>query len=455
MNQSGLPMFHVPPIDMRGGDEIENELDEEFAFHLEQSARDLRNEGRSSTEAQREARARFGDIETIKRDCKRIAMKERIMLQRINLALMIVVLIVVGLVSVQMFTTQSYNTLALQAITADLAQMKFDVGNKDNKPSVFIEGDVGRPGPYALPIGGRLTLSRFFKAAGGLTSSSSHVKVFRNVNGRQAVVVDRTIDMPDDLGEDDIDLEPDDVILVTATGVASSSTASGSASVLVEGAVERPGWYPIITQNGATYLHEIFDRAGVKEQMWFKTDQSELTPTNHFLGDDPTRRVLKPDQEIRVYDTIPDQDRRADRRFRRPPSPGLWREIDQKGIPVESGQALSIDRPRIDPSEMGKPAAVYGPWCELRDGQSRPISLQLCDARKAFMFDSGRSRALGIATWSYSRGPRHADGDWERVSLRLSSGSEAREWIYFEPVEMETDNEDAPAGNAVESDEGA
>ncbi len=349
MNQPGRLIFHVPPIDMRGGDEIESELDEECAFHLDQSARDLKNEGRSSTEAAHEARARFGDVETIKRDCKRIAMKERIMLQRINLALMIVVLVVVGLVNVQMFTTQQYNTLALQAITADLAQIKLD-------------GAVAR----------------------------------------------------------------------NTGAVGSSSTPSTSASVLVQGAVERPGWYSIITQDGATHVHEVLQRAGVKEQMWFDGDGFALSLTDHYLAADPVLQVLKPGQEIRVYDAIPTRHRRASR----PSSssrltPGLWREVDKNGESIEEGRSLVIGELPLDPYDP--------PWGELRNETTHEsIRLEFCDASRAFMFDETRSRAFGVAKW----GPQRFGEDWLLV-INPSPTRSADAWIYFEHVASQTEEGDA------------
>ncbi len=99
------------------------------------------------------------------------------MLQRVNLVLMIVVMAVVVAVGAQVYITQRYNTLALQAITADLARMKFDAAAVERERSgasaagnvgsdagsetarVLVEGDVTGVGWHAIDMdrGTRLT----------------------------------------------------------------------------------------------------------------------------------------------------------------------------------------------------------------------------------------------------------------------------------------------------------
>lgn len=127
------------------------------------------------------------------------------MLQRINLVLMIVVLIVVGLVSLQMYITQ-------KTLTADLAQMRKEANSSG---VVYLAGDVLRPGVFSLPKDG-LRLSRFFAAAGELTGLPVLVEVKRTEDGKDVVVVQKTISSSDELGDHDIELQPDDLITVTA-----------------------------------------------------------------------------------------------------------------------------------------------------------------------------------------------------------------------------------------------
>lgn len=149
--QSKLPL---PRPEHRSNQEIEDDLDAEFAFHLEQSTRDVMNErGLVREDASDVARARFGDVESIKKRCKRIALEERIMLQRVNFVMMLIVaLLVIGL-GIQVLVTQRYNTLALQAITADLARMKFEAqtpSTANSTASVLVQGDVHKPGWYPI-----------------------------------------------------------------------------------------------------------------------------------------------------------------------------------------------------------------------------------------------------------------------------------------------------------------
>ena len=51
---------------------VADEIDDEFALHIQLTAQDLQDEGLSPTEARREAMRRFGRAERIKRDCMRV-----------------------------------------------------------------------------------------------------------------------------------------------------------------------------------------------------------------------------------------------------------------------------------------------------------------------------------------------------------------------------------------------
>src|SRR5690606_26564710 len=87
----------LPPPEHRPKHEIEAEIREEIEFHLAMTAERIAEEERMDSEAAKsEALKRFGDPDTITRECARIALKERIMLQRINTAL--IALVAIGLV---------------------------------------------------------------------------------------------------------------------------------------------------------------------------------------------------------------------------------------------------------------------------------------------------------------------------------------------------------------------
>jgi len=153
-----LPFF-IPPPDSRSESEIEADIADEILFHLRESAREFREAGETEEAARALAKEQFGNVEGYKRQMKRIALKERIMLQRINLALMIIVILVVGAVSVQVFTTQRYNTLALQAITAKLADMETSAQSAAKTGYVIVEGDLEKPGRYAFSLEDNETLN--------------------------------------------------------------------------------------------------------------------------------------------------------------------------------------------------------------------------------------------------------------------------------------------------------
>jgi hypothetical protein len=122
--QSRLP-FLGPP-ERRDNSQIDGDLDEEFAFHLEMKTRDLMLEGHNAETARGLALACFGNVELIKQRCKRIALEERIMLQRVNFVLMIVVALMVIGVGAQVMITQRHNTVALMDITSQISKMRLD-----------------------------------------------------------------------------------------------------------------------------------------------------------------------------------------------------------------------------------------------------------------------------------------------------------------------------------------
>lgn len=158
----------LPPPDRRSETEIEAELDDEFAFHIEQIERELKEAGIAHAEARLAALARFGNVDRIKKRCKRIVMEERVMLQQINAVLMVIVLITVAFLSVQVYTTQRYNTLALQDITTQLTKMRLDAAleardrgwvapgsadeanqsgsDQSNTTRILVAGDIESPG---------------------------------------------------------------------------------------------------------------------------------------------------------------------------------------------------------------------------------------------------------------------------------------------------------------------
>lgn len=70
--------------------EIEREIAEEIAFHLEQRTRELVEQGMAEGEARIEAERRFGSPERVRAQCRSVQLGERIMLQRVNFVLNLV-----------------------------------------------------------------------------------------------------------------------------------------------------------------------------------------------------------------------------------------------------------------------------------------------------------------------------------------------------------------------------
>ena len=168
MSGSLFARFHLPRLDPRAPEQIAADLDDEFAFHLDEIERELVETGHAPTDARAAARQRFGEVDRIKKQCMRLALGERIMLQRLNSVLMVTVLIAVGLVSVQLFflTNQLKRTIPIpvEMVAAP----------------VLIDGDVARPAYYALgDDGGEVTLLHELLAEVGGISANQRVSLIR------------------------------------------------------------------------------------------------------------------------------------------------------------------------------------------------------------------------------------------------------------------------------------
>lgn len=116
----------LPPIDPRTPQQIDSDIEDEFAFHLAMLEDAERAAGADEPAAKAIAQRRFGDAAKWRKRCRRIALKERVMLQRINFALTILLMLVVIGVGVQVYMTQRHNTLALQEITSQIGNMRYD-----------------------------------------------------------------------------------------------------------------------------------------------------------------------------------------------------------------------------------------------------------------------------------------------------------------------------------------
>jgi hypothetical protein len=88
MNRATLILGRLSQLDPRSDDELARDLEDEFAFHLDQLERELRESGESPADASRKARERFGDVEAIRRQCATIARKEHVIMMKILTAVL-------------------------------------------------------------------------------------------------------------------------------------------------------------------------------------------------------------------------------------------------------------------------------------------------------------------------------------------------------------------------------
>jgi SLBB domain-containing protein len=238
----------LPAPQLRTEAQVDAEVDEELAFHLGQLERELVQTGLDPESARAQALARFGDPAAIRNRCRRIAMGDRIMLQRINFMLMLVVLAAVAFLGVQSFVTQRHNAAALRDITQRLALASPGTAvptsslpaTSEKNGILYVAGAVKRPGMYALPPSGRLTLTRLIAAAGGLDElhSLATVRVVRTADGETWTVFEQTIADEADIATRDFRLQADDRVIV-------SRAARGPGSADDRKLTELPGrWRP-------------------------------------------------------------------------------------------------------------------------------------------------------------------------------------------------------------------
>ena len=265
MNESAPLRFGLSKFDPRDDHQIEAEIDDELTFHIEQVTREFVEAGQSDNDAKVNALARFGDVQQIKAQCKRIALEERFMLQRINLVLMIVVLLAVAFVSVQMYVAQKHNTLALQTIVTDIADMKVAAAQANRAGSVTIVGAVSRPSRYPIPKTGDYTLADVLVDAGP-SDRAFKVKLFRRVNGERTLFAQETISMlheMDRLKEQIVD--GDRVVVEPVLSYMPAQSTSHMGFVYIDGSIVRPGAYELQAGGNMTVSMLLKAAGGLKQ----------------------------------------------------------------------------------------------------------------------------------------------------------------------------------------------
>ncbi|HKE01625.1 MAG TPA: permease prefix domain 1-containing protein [Planctomycetota bacterium] len=116
----GLPLR---PSDPRTVREVDDEIHDELEFHLAMRVRDNVAAGMSEDDARRDAERRFGDVDVVRRECRKTQLGDRLMVQRLSLVLMLVVLAAVVALAAQTWSAQRASEDSLMAMRADLARL--------------------------------------------------------------------------------------------------------------------------------------------------------------------------------------------------------------------------------------------------------------------------------------------------------------------------------------------
>lgn len=209
--------------DPRSTREVDRDIADEIASHVEMIEDELREAGQSAEQARAEAARRFGDIDHYRRLCRRVTLQERLMLQRINLALLIVVMLALGVTAWQSWRGQARTAEAVTHLTRQLEALNTRTVAPAADPAsggvVVITGVIDRAGQYHIPPGG-LSLKRALVAAGWGGLRPIRVKIERE---GQAAALERPWDALRDGA--DMPLQNNDLITVYthAPGVPSTT----------------------------------------------------------------------------------------------------------------------------------------------------------------------------------------------------------------------------------------
>jgi hypothetical protein len=113
----------LPAIDTRSIGDVEQEIVDELAFHLEMRTLDNVRSGMQPEEAREAAAARFGDFERIHRACRRTLLGERLMLQKLQTMLSVVLLLAVAWLAYRVHAGQRATESAISDFAAAVKQL--------------------------------------------------------------------------------------------------------------------------------------------------------------------------------------------------------------------------------------------------------------------------------------------------------------------------------------------
>ncbi|MBX9738402.1 MAG: permease prefix domain 1-containing protein [Phycisphaerales bacterium] len=252
--------------DPRSRQEIEHDIDDELEFHLEQLVAEERAAGKPPDAARQEAGRRFGSIDHYRKLCLNVNLKERIMLQRINLGLLVLVALGLGFTAWQSWAAQSRTATAVEGLTKQLAEMRATPATPNAAPAanpatVTITGQIARGGVFSLPPEG-LTLQRLLAAAGWDGKYQVNVRLQRRSGTGQDIRTEISWAMlSDKVAPKDPALQPGDLVFVSdarASAEAASQTATTPAKPDEHGRIAELTFTPRVLDSFASLRDEGF-----------------------------------------------------------------------------------------------------------------------------------------------------------------------------------------------------
>ncbi len=143
----GLGVFRAAP-DARSVDDVDGEIREELELHLALRTEANIAAGMDPDAARRDAEARFGDVEKIRRSCRRVQLGERIMLQRAKTALLGVLVIAVGFLAVDSYLMRRETTASMVRMSSAMNEMTWALRGEE-PPAFEARGLVTLPELFA------------------------------------------------------------------------------------------------------------------------------------------------------------------------------------------------------------------------------------------------------------------------------------------------------------------
>lgn len=186
------------------------------------------------------------------------------MLNRVNFLLMIIVLLAVGGISYQMYISQNNNTMAIQAISAELAEMKLLAKDGRSNYKITIFGSVNAAGIYMIPPDKQLTLGDMLVKARGPSDRAVQINLYREIDGKRQTIAQETISLASEIGRLTQLLAPNDRIEVKPVlAYLPIDNSRSMGMVYVDGQIRRPGVYGLMPGRNMTVSKMLAAAGGI------------------------------------------------------------------------------------------------------------------------------------------------------------------------------------------------